>query len=138
MQSRKEKNGWLLVLVKGEEIRATIGAWAKKEGIAGAYFWGIGAVTDAELGFFDTAKNKYENKLFSGEYELLSCIGDITEDGVHAHISMSGADFISVGGHLQRATISVFGEFFVLPTDFIGRSPDIPTGLRKIDLGRKK
>jgi predicted DNA-binding protein with PD1-like motif len=137
MECRKEENGWLIFLKKGEEIRSSLASWAKKEKISGAYFWGIGGITDVELGFFDKERNVYLNRKFEGDFELLTCMGDITEDGVHAHVTISGSDFTTLGGHLQHATISVFGEFLVSPTDFIGRTPDAPTGLKRLDLGKK-
>ena len=96
--------------------------------------WGIGAVEDLELAAYEQGAKKWANRKFSGSYELLSCIGNISEDGLHAHISMSGVDFKSVGGHLVRAKISVFGEFFVLPTKKLSRALAPSIGLRGIKL----
>jgi len=134
MQSRKEKHGYWLILGKGEEIKSAISNWAKKEKISGAQVWGIGAVENAELAAYEPDSKKWVNREFSGSYELLSCIGNISEEGLHAHISMSGMDFNAVGGHLVRAEISVFGEFFVLPTERLGRALEPSIGLRGIKL----
>jgi hypothetical protein len=122
------------MLDKGEEILSTISGWAKKEKITGAQVWGIGAVEDVELAAYEPEAKKWVNRKFSGSYELLSCIGNISEEGLHAHISMSGADFNAVGGHLLRAKISVFGEFFILPTGKLGRELVPSFGLRGIRL----
>ena len=138
MQTRKEKHGWLLVLQRGEEIKSAVSGWAKREGIVGAQVWGIGAVKEVELAYYEVGRKKWVNRKFPGDYELLSCIGSISEDGLHAHLSMSNADFIARGGHLVSAKIAVFGEFFVLSNGFVGRELDSALGLRGIDLKKKQ
>lgn len=137
MQSRKEKSGYWLTLEKGEEIRSTISGWAKVNEINGAQIWGIGAVEEIELGYFNVKAKKYELRKFSGSHELLSCMGNITEEGLHAHASISKDDFIVRGGHLNSAKISVFGEFFVLPTSRLCKVPAPEFSLRKIDLKKE-
>jgi predicted DNA-binding protein with PD1-like motif len=134
MHFRKESHGYWLMLEKGEEAKSSIEAWAKKEEIEGAQVWGIGAVEGAVLGSFDVKTGNYEWREFPGSYELLSCIGNISRDGFHAHLSISSDDFIVKGGHLKSATISVFGEFFILPTSPLGKIPAPEFGLRKIRL----
>jgi predicted DNA-binding protein with PD1-like motif len=138
MQSRKEKSGYILVLEKGEEIRAALLEWAKKEKIEGAYFWGIGAVTNVELGAYSPGKDEYLRKKFTGTYELLSVSGDINNDGVHAHLAMSGEDFAAIGGHLFSATIAVTGEFFIMPTGKLEKVPLQGSKLKVISFGMKK
>jgi len=134
MQSRKENAGYWLVLVKGEEVKATIEKWANGEQISGAQVWGIGAVEDAELGYFNIHSKKYESRKFQGQHELLSCIGNINCDGLHAHMSISNDGFEVFGGHLLSAKISVVGEFFILPTNPLRKTPASEFGLKKISL----
>ena len=52
-------------------------------------------------------------------------------------MSISGLDFKVFGGHLLSAKISVFGEFFIIPTEALGKSLVPEIGLRKIDLDKK-
>ncbi|VVC02012.1 Uncharacterised protein [uncultured archaeon] len=137
MQSRKDKAGWWLILEKGEEIKGTIEAWAKKEKIDGASISGVGAVKDVELAVYLPEKKQMASRKFGGIYELLSLSGNINVDGLHAHIVISDDSFGAMGGHLNSATIAVFGEFFAIPTSLVGKNPDAGTGLRKIDLGKK-
>jgi predicted DNA-binding protein with PD1-like motif len=138
MQFRREKYGYWLILSKGEEVRETISAWARKNRIGGAQVWGIGAVENAELGYFSIGKKEYERRKFNdGSYELLSCMGNISEDGLHAHMAISKGDFLVRGGHLISAKISVFGEFFVLPTKKLVKVPAPDFRLRKIELKKK-
>jgi len=138
MQVRREKYGYWLMLSHGEEIKSALSAWAKKARIKGAQVWGIGAINCAELAYFNPQARKWKKMLFSGKsYELLSCIGNISEGGLHAHVSMSDSSFRVFGGHLMSAKITVFGEFFVLPTKPLGKSADLKLGLMGIDLKKK-
>lgn len=137
MESRKEKSGYWLMLSRGEEVKEAISSWAKKEGISGAQVWGIGAVEDAKLGYFNEKTKKYIERKFTGSHELLSCMGNINEDGLHAHMIISKGDYIARGGHLICAKISVFGEFFVLPAKKLGKTMAPKFNLRRIDLSKK-
>ncbi|MCX6770905.1 MAG: DNA-binding protein [Candidatus Micrarchaeota archaeon] len=135
MQSRKEKSGYWLILEQGEEVKSSISNWAREHKITGAQVWGIGAITDVELAYYSPQAKKWKTRRFPGEnYEMLSCIGNISEDGLHAHISMSDARFNVHGGHLIGAEISVMGEFFILPTTKLGKKPLPKLGLRGISL----
>jgi predicted DNA-binding protein with PD1-like motif len=132
MQSRKEKSGYWLLLGRGEEVKSTITDWARENKVKGAQVWGIGAVEDAKLGYFNVKKKIYEERTFSGSHELLSCIGNISEGGLHAHVAISKGDFLVRGGHLISAKISVFGEFFVLPTSKLAKKPAPEFGLWRL------
>jgi len=135
MQSRKEKSGYWLMLSRGEEVKSAISAWAKKKSIKGAQVWGIGAITGVELAYYGPRAKKWKTRRFAGKsYELLSCIGNINEEGLHAHVSMSDSSFKVHGGHLISAKISVFGEFFVLPTSALKKKLAPALGLNGISL----
>ncbi len=134
MQSRKENEGYWLLLEKGEEIKATIEKWANGERISGAQVWGIGAVDGAELGYFNINSKKYESRKFPGQHEIVSCTGNINSEGFHAHLSISNGGFAVFGGHLISAKISVVGEFFALPTNPLRKIPAPEFGLKKIEL----
>ena len=134
MQSRKEKEGYWLILEKGEEIKETISRFASENGISGAQIWGIGAAEAILLGYFDVKSKKYVEREFSGSHELISFSGNINEDGLHAHMVISGSDFIARGGHLVSAKVSVVGEFFILPTDALCKVPMPQFGLKAIKL----
>ena len=135
MQSRKEKSGYWLILGQGEEVKSAISAWAKKHGMNGAQVSGIGAIKDVELAYYSPRAREWKTRRFAGKsYELLSCIGNISEDGLHAHVSMSDSSFKAYGGHLVSAKISVFGEFFVLPTAALRKKSVPGLGLKGINL----
>jgi len=135
MQSRKEKYGYLLILEQGEEVKSAISEWAKKQGIKGAQVLGIGAITGVELAYYAPRARKWKTRRFSGKsYELISCIGNISDEGLHAHVSMSDSSFKVHGGHLLSAKISVFGEFYVLLTAALRKKLVPKLGLKGISL----
>lgn len=134
MQTRKEQNGYWLILQKGEEIKSTIEGWAKQNDIKGAKIWGIGGVKDITLGYFNTQTKKYQDSNYEQMHELVSCMGNLNSDGAHLHIMIAGPDNIVRGGHLQKATIAIVGEFFVMPTKDLNKMPLEEFSLKKIDL----
>lgn len=137
MEFRKDGNLILLCLARGEEVIATINEWAKKEGIRGASISGIGAISDVELGIYDPATGAYQRRLFSGEYELVSLTGNITEIGLHAHVCISGRDYVCHGGHLSGGKIAIVGEFAVISANPIAKVPLEGTKFMRWDLGKK-
>lgn len=142
---KKVSNGYILRLEKGEEVIATLSNFTEKEKIPGGFLYGLGAVKDPTLGYFDLEKKKYLKKTFSKnashnqEYEISSFVGNIYyfegKPGVHAHVSLSGKDFNVIGGHLFSATITGTGEFFIyVSDDILERKKDSQTGLNLLDL----
>jgi uncharacterized protein len=134
MQARKEQDGYWIILKKGDEIKSTLEKWAKENNIKGGQIFGIGAIEDITLGYFDHVQKKYVDKHFEGGYELISCIGNLNSDGLHAHICISDKDFNTKAGHLHKAKVAVVGEFFLIPTDSLNKIPLEEFNLRQIDL----
>ena len=139
MQFKRIKDGYMLRLMKGEEIIGTLSSFVEKEKIPGGFVFGLGAFKDATLGYFDAAKKEYVRNSFKENLEFGSLTGSISyvegEPFVHAHVVAGGADSKAYFGHLFSATISATGEFFIIPSDsLIERKPDAETGLNLLDL----
>ena len=139
MKSVKEKDLYIVVLDKGEEIVASLTSFAAREKIEGAAVWGIGGVADVTLGFFDRAKKEYLKKSLPGLYELTSLAGNISMlpsggQFCHLHAVVSGADMASSSGHLFAATVSVTAEIFVRSFRKIEREFSSEIGLNLIHL----
>jgi len=115
------KVGFLIRLERGEEIHASLTAWAASAGCEGAVLTGLGAVEDVELGFYHLDRREYERRVERGPLELLSLTGNLSVvDGrpvLHAHVVLMRDDFTLAGGHLFRARVAVTGEISVERTD---------------------
>ena len=119
MNYRDENGRTFLTLSKGDFINKTFEAYAESNNIGCAWLNGIGAVEDPEIGYYSLNTKSYHRKVFSGDYELTSLIGNITiKEGKyfsHTHITFSDTNYNVLGGHLFDAKITAAGEFIMLP-----------------------
>lgn len=95
----------------------------------------IGAVTNAVIVFFDQNTKEYKNIELNGGFEILSCIGNVSNrEGklfVHAHITISDKEGKVFGGHLMPGTKVFACEVFIdeyTGEDFV-REKDTSTNL---------
>lgn len=121
----------------GEEVLETLTAYLKKRQIVGGVISGIGAVKDTTLGFFDLPSREYQRREFPEEMELINLTGNITwvdeAPLIHAHATISGADYLAFCGHLFGATVAITGEFFIWPSEVkLRRELEKRTGLKLI------
>jgi len=141
MKAYKEPDGrWIISLARGDSVRESLEGFAKEHGIVGAKIDGIGAVEDPEIGSYDLPTKAYHRRTFSGIWELLSMHGNLTTypdaPFLHAHVTISGHDFKTLGGHLFDARIGVAGEIFVEPlTKPLRRIPCEAIGLPRWEPG---
>jgi predicted DNA-binding protein with PD1-like motif len=98
-----------LVFDAGDEAVAELTRFAQEEGLSGAHLTGIGAFSDAVLGYFDWEKKDYQPILVQQQVEVVALIGDVAlkdgEPSVHAHTVVAGADGTARGGHLLRGRV---------------------------------
>ena len=119
MNYRFDEDRILLTLSQGELINKTFENFTKEHRIAFAWLNGIGAMQDPEIGYYSLESKSYHKKIFNGDYELISLIGNITiKDGEcfsHTHITFSDTNYQVLGGHLFDAKITAAGEFIMIP-----------------------
>jgi predicted DNA-binding protein with PD1-like motif len=126
---------FLVRLPKEADLLEAIGDEFKKRSITKAAFNVIGAVESAVVAYYDCKAKEYRNRTFEGDYEIVACIGNISEkDGdifVHAHIMLAGEDYKCFGGHLMPGTKIFASELYGTPVP--GETPvrdhDQATGL---------
>lgn len=128
----------VLRLDSGDEITESILAAAKKENVKCADISGIGATDDFTVGVFDLTKKEYEKFHFTGNHEIVSLCGNLTEmDGEkysHLHISCADKNGNVKGGHLISAVISLTCEIFIhLNNGNVYRKYDKTSGINKIE-----
>lgn len=114
MKSRLINDGpqktYVLVLDKGEEAVSSIEGFAQEHGLAAAQLTGVGAFSDAVLGFFDWEAKDYRKIPVTEQVEVVSLVGDVAlgPDGkpsLHPHVVISRSDGSAMGGHLLEAHV---------------------------------
>ena len=132
----EDRDKYIVVLEAEEKVIESLHTLASDRNICG-FFYGIGAVRNPEIGYFDLVQRKYLRRRLDGDFEVVSIIGNITRDEeenviVHAHICLGDRDNNTYGGHLFEATVSVTLEIIVLPTKKILRVFDKTKNLKLI------
>lgn len=135
MKAKKFQNFYIIRLEQGEEILKTIKNFCDKNNIKSGYLSGIGACGETEIALYSLEEKKYYDKKVTGDYEIISLSGTISDENIHAHIALGDHNFNMFGGHLKSATISVTCEIMLIPGDSpIGRIQDEKTGLRLLNI----
>jgi hypothetical protein len=104
----------------GGDWRGQIEGFAAEEGIGAAVFFGLGAVQDAELYFYDQDRQEYDLVSFDEPFEVVPAVGNVSmldgEPFAHTHVALSRADGSTVAGHLDAATVFA-GELYLRAFD---------------------
>ena len=121
-------------LEKGDDLIPALTAILKEAKISAGAITGIGAVTGAELGYFNGQTKSYEKIHVQENLEIVSLKGNIStknkEIFPHLHAVLSKKDFSVVGGHLFAGIVYAFEfEILVLAGKPFTRKFDEATGL---------
>lgn len=140
MQHQPTRYGYALRLDQGEEIFQSLAAFAADRGVRSGMISGLGAVGETELGFFVRATRSYVRRRFTGEYEIGSLVGNLSElDGrpfPHCHLMIAGQDFVAHAGHLFSAIVSVTAEIQIVSDPGVLRRVLQPErGFNPLELG---
>jgi len=104
----------------GADWREEIESLAAEENVDAAWFFGMGAVQDAELWYYDQDDFEYKSARFEEPLEVAACVGNVAElDGdpfAHTHATLSRRSGQALAGHLDRATVFA-GELYVRELD---------------------
>ncbi len=138
MKYKKISNGFFLRFISGENVLKELTDFLEKEKIFSGTIKGIGALQEAELGFFSSEKNGYETKSFEGDLEVISFLGNISlKEGkpfFHVHVSLGKKDFSVIGGHFVSGTVGATLEVFIKPFEQKIERTKQPSGLFLLDL----
>jgi len=120
-------------LETGRDWRGEIERLADEVGMAAGFFFGLGAVTDAEVWFYDQEAGEYRSVDFDEELEVAACVGNVARlDGerfAHTHAVLSRASGQALAGHLNAGTVFA-GELYVRAFDEpLERAHDATTDL---------
>jgi predicted DNA-binding protein with PD1-like motif len=129
---------YLLVFRTGQEVMKGLLAFARKHKLVAGHLTGIGAISDAVVGYFDPQRMAYLRIHEKGQQEVLSLTGNLAlndnEPFFHVHVALGLRDGSTRGGHLFEATARPTVEL-VLTTypKPVRRKTDPETGLPLLD-----
>jgi uncharacterized protein len=130
---QEKNNKYVLRFGKGESFLEQLEKFLKKEKILGGWFWGIGALTGAEIAYYDLEKEKYLVKKFKEKLEVLSLTGNIAmaknDRLTHAHIVLGRKNFSVIGGHLVSGSVGGTLEVLLDANFKLSKKLDKKTGL---------
>jgi len=107
-------------LVEGEDLLETVTKVAENAKVSIGWFFLIGTLKKANLGFF--REGEYETTQMDQPLEIVSCLGNISikenKTFAHAHISVSDEKGRVYGGHVMPGClIGVTGELVLMEAD---------------------
>jgi predicted DNA-binding protein with PD1-like motif len=115
---QKTPTGYLLRIMRDEEIITALKRFCEAKGIGGAALSGIGAVKDARFGHYDLHKKKFVFTDYPGMLELVSMSGNITsvegKPWVHVHGVFSDDENRALGGHVDSMAAAITAEIHLI------------------------
>jgi predicted DNA-binding protein with PD1-like motif len=130
---------YILEFHTGQEVMQGLLAFARKHKLVAGHLTGIGAISQAVIGYFDPQTKAYLRNAEKGQAEVLSLIGNLAlndnEPFFHVHVALGLRDGSARGGHLFEATVRPTVELIL--TTYrkpIRRKTDLDTGLPLLDL----
>lgn len=149
MKYIKDGASYIVRIDRGEEVLDKLNEFVKETDLKAGTVTGIGASSEVELGVYSIKKREYIKNKYEGEFEILSLIGNITQNAgdayIHLHIMISdgmvlagGLTFgmgVTVGGHLNKCIISGTCELRIDECEnAYQRKVDDETGIKIIDI----
>ena len=133
------QRSYAVVLDTGDEVTSCLLAFAKEQDLSAAEFTGLGAFSDAVLGYFDWQKKDYNRIRIAEQVEVLNLTGNIAladgEPKLHPHVVLGKADGSAHGGHLLEGHVRPTLEVIVTESPVhLRRRSDPETGLALIEL----
>lgn len=90
-------------LKEGQFFREEIERIVREEGIrAGVILSAVGGIKNAALRVPKLDTGEHVVKQMEGPFELVSCMGTLSPDGCHIHVSVSDREGRCYGGHLKE------------------------------------
>ncbi|WP_373870008.1 PPC domain-containing DNA-binding protein [Azorhizobium oxalatiphilum] len=99
-----------IILETGDEVMASLKAFAQAEELAAAQFSAIGAFRDAVISYFDWDTKSYIDIPVDEQVEVASLTGDVTLDpegkrALHVHTVLGRRDGSARAGHLTKGHV---------------------------------
>ena len=132
---------WVAVLDPGEEVKASLTAFARREDVKAASFVALGAFERATIAYFEWDKKRYKPIPIEQQVEVVTLAGDVVrnekdEPDLHAHTVLGLSDGSTRGGHLLEGRVRPTLEVTITETPgHLVRRKRPELGIALIDLG---
>ena len=128
---------YVLVFAVGDEVMSTLTEFVREHRVGAASFTGIGAFSEATLGYFDWEAKEFREIPVPEQVEVLTLAGDVAleeeEPRVHAHVVVGLRGGSARGGHLLEARVRpTLGLVLVQSPAHLRKRHDPETGLALI------
>jgi predicted DNA-binding protein with PD1-like motif len=108
---------YVLRLDPGEEVVASLRAFAHEVGIEAGVVTGLGSVDTVVLGFLDREGSEYVRRRFEERMEVGSLTGSLSMEGerpfVHLHAVVAPQEMLAYTGHVHEARVAAVLELYV-------------------------
>jgi hypothetical protein len=133
-----EVKTYLLVFHTGQEVMKGLLAFARKHELVGGHLTGIGAISEAVIGYFDPQTKTYLRVRENEQREVLAITGNLAlYNGApfyHVHVALGTRCGAGRGGHLFEATVRPTVELTLTTYPKpVRRKIDAETGLPLLD-----
>lgn len=92
----------VMKLMPGEDLLFALETYCKKYQIEAAY---LGTVVGSLQQVSFRKGHDQRRSVMQGPFEIVSCVGTLSKNGMHIHASVSDSDFKVFGGHLVQGCI---------------------------------
>jgi predicted DNA-binding protein with PD1-like motif len=130
---------YALILESGDEVITELQRFCTDHEITAARFTAIGALSSAQLGYFDWDRKDYLKIPVDEQVEVLMLAGDVAvherRPKLHAHVVLGKRDGSAHGGHLLKAIVRPTLELILIESpSYLKRKIDPESGLPLIDI----
>ncbi len=141
MRYQRFGNQYVLRLMPGEEVMATLCDFVEREEIPGGYFVAFGAFERVCLQYFDIQQKQYHDNPIDRQVEVVSLMGNIAwQDArpkLHIHGAFGDGQANTCSGHVASGIVRPTLEVFLTRFDGqVRREKDRETGLDLLALPR--
>lgn len=133
----RQDEKYLLRLLPGEELVATLEQFCRDHNITGGFISGLGATNEVELAHFNVHTKQYAKRIFTGEYEVANLTGNISVEKLHIHMTIGDSAFTTYSGHCMRCLADPTLEVMITPFAETHRALDEYSGLQLLALSGK-
>lgn len=138
LSGKRGSRSLVVIFETGDEVTEGMLSIAAENGLEGAHFSGIGALSRAKLGFYDLSTKRYEEILIDEQVEVGALVGNLAlrddDPALHAHIVVGMRDGTARTGHFLEGHVRPTLEVFITETARITRSLNESVGLPLVDL----